>query len=120
VPELLGDSNAPPQVLDWIHSQPEWLEVPAVRMDRKDAVFQHIGPGEHAVRLRTLNAGGVWTSSASTSGGTWTLPYKKPGSRCGQSGSDNSAETCPPNDRRHSAGAEAISLSRHLFERNWQ
>ena len=47
----LGCGSAPPQVLDWIHSQPEWLEVRAARDDRNDAALKQIGPGERAAIL---------------------------------------------------------------------
>src|SRR6266436_3854839 len=47
----LADSGAPPQVLDWTHSQPERLEVRAVREDQNDPTLQQIDPGERAAIL---------------------------------------------------------------------
>jgi len=47
----LADPGAPPQVLAWIHSQPAWLEVRAVREDRNDPTLRQIGPGERAAIL---------------------------------------------------------------------
>src|SRR5712691_1618740 len=47
----LADGSAPPQVLDWIRSQPEWLEVRAVREDQNDPTLQQIDPGERAAIL---------------------------------------------------------------------
>jgi predicted nucleic acid-binding protein len=48
--ELTG-SGAPPQVLDWIDSHPEWLQVRAVRGDQNDPALQRIDPGERAAIL---------------------------------------------------------------------
>ena|SRR5687767_3226465 len=47
----LRDSSAPSPVLDWIHSQPEWLEVRAITRHPNEAALQHIGPGERAAIL---------------------------------------------------------------------
>src|ERR1700687_3507424 len=53
-PEVLAELagiGAPPEVLDWIASQPEWLETRAVRQNQNDAALQHIDPGERAAIL---------------------------------------------------------------------
>jgi predicted nucleic acid-binding protein len=53
-PEVLAeltDPGVPIEVLDWIRSRPEWLEVRVVREDRNDTTLQHIGPGERAAIL---------------------------------------------------------------------
>ncbi len=53
-PEVLAElasSGAPPQMLKWIHSRLEWLEVRAVRVDQTDPALQQIDPGERAAIL---------------------------------------------------------------------
>jgi predicted nucleic acid-binding protein len=47
----LADSDAPPQVLEWIRARPEWLEVRAVRENQSDPALQQIDPGERAAIL---------------------------------------------------------------------
>jgi predicted nucleic acid-binding protein len=47
----LSDPGAPHRVLDWIGSQPRWLEVRASREDQSDPALQQIGPGERAAIL---------------------------------------------------------------------
>jgi predicted nucleic acid-binding protein len=47
----LSDSTAPPKVLAWVHSEPAWIEVRAVRKSLNEADMQHLGPGERAAIL---------------------------------------------------------------------
>ena len=47
----LSDRAAPPEVLEWIQSRPEWVEVRAVRADQNDPALQQIDPGERAAIL---------------------------------------------------------------------
>lgn len=44
----LTDSGAPHQVLEWIESCPEWLEVRNPREDANDPALAQIDPGERA------------------------------------------------------------------------
>jgi predicted nucleic acid-binding protein len=47
----LTDRGTPPQVLDWIRSPREWLEVRAVHQGHRDLGLQQIDPGERAAIL---------------------------------------------------------------------
>jgi predicted nucleic acid-binding protein len=47
----LADNGAPPGVLDWIRSRPEWLQVRAPHTDQNDPALQQIDPGERAAIL---------------------------------------------------------------------
>ncbi|MDP9113399.1 MAG: DUF3368 domain-containing protein [Acidobacteriota bacterium] len=53
-PEVLAeltDHGAPREVLEWIQSRPEWLEIRAVRGEQNDPALQQIDPGERAAIL---------------------------------------------------------------------
>jgi len=47
----LAAGGAPPEVLKWTQSLPEWLEVRTVREDQDDSALKHIDPGERAAIL---------------------------------------------------------------------
>jgi predicted nucleic acid-binding protein len=47
----LADASAPPEVLKWTQSPPEWLEVRTVRELQDDSALQNIDPGERAAIL---------------------------------------------------------------------
>jgi predicted nucleic acid-binding protein len=55
----LSDSGTPPEVLEWIQTRPEWLEVRAVREDQSDPTLQHIDPGERAAILLAQSEPGI-------------------------------------------------------------
>ncbi len=53
-PEVLAElaaTGAPPEVLRWIQSAPEWLKVRTVREGQDDSALQNIDPGERAAIL---------------------------------------------------------------------
>jgi predicted nucleic acid-binding protein len=47
----LNDRSAPPEVQQWIHSPPEWLEIRVVRSRQEDLALQQIDAGERAAIL---------------------------------------------------------------------
>src|SRR5665213_1039777 len=47
----LTDGAAPREVLEWIRSRPEWLEVRTPLEDRSDSALSQIDPGERAAIL---------------------------------------------------------------------
>ena len=53
-PEVLAeltDSGAPLEVVEWIQSRPEWLEVRTAQANHDDCALQRIDPGERAAIL---------------------------------------------------------------------
>ena len=53
-PEVLAeltDSSAPLEVVEWIQSRPEWLEVRSAHANHDDRALQHIDSGERAAIL---------------------------------------------------------------------
>lgn len=53
----LADSGAPSQVVNWIKTPPEWLQVKAVREERQDSELQNIDAGERAAVLLAQEEG---------------------------------------------------------------
>src|SRR5579862_7915694 len=53
-PEVLAeltDHGAPREVLEWIQSRPDWLEIRTPRPHQSDPALQRIDPGERAAIL---------------------------------------------------------------------
>ncbi len=50
-PEVLVEltaNGAPPAVIDWVQSRPEWLEIRAAGGNQDDPLLRQIDPGERA------------------------------------------------------------------------